>query len=386
LMFYSRRIGKRLPNGDEVPIRAGTKLIARPGKYQIGALSVLTGRAEYADGDDIRTEPKSVYSAVRMKRSVLKNSEIGILHNRRDGDGFASVSAVDGEFRFGDLRWGFIGVHADQNDKPDDLGFKTALLWRSSGWHARATAAYTGEHFDVNQVGFFRAEGSKLFYLRGGPIIKNKGPFKRIWTSAHGQWRKRTGSPDPEYFVSVSGDFNLSNNWGFWLQSESGKRYEEGRDYGYWSGEMWLWSDWSKSVAGDCGIWYNSQEYNYRRDWFGQNGGVEANLRWRVSGRLTLGAEVENTTEFRPDRTVESSAWVSHLTANWAINRTMHLRTWTEPNTDTHIHKMSFLFSWNFRPKSWFYVAYNESRDNVTGDWLLEDRILIAKVRYLFYM
>ncbi|MCK4591642.1 MAG: carbohydrate binding family 9 domain-containing protein, partial [Candidatus Latescibacteria bacterium] len=49
--FYSRRIGKRLPGGEEVPILGGSKFIARPGRFEIGALSALTGEVKYTDDD-----------------------------------------------------------------------------------------------------------------------------------------------------------------------------------------------------------------------------------------------------------------------------------------------------------------------------------------------
>jgi len=42
------------------------------------------------------------------------------------------------------------------------------------------------------------------------------------------------------------------------------------------------------------------------------------------------------------------------------------------------------LFSWNFLPKSWAYLAYNETRDNTEGKMKLKTRIAVLKVRYLF--
>ncbi|MCK4416943.1 MAG: hypothetical protein KAV99_02095 [Candidatus Latescibacteria bacterium] len=147
-----------------------------------------------------------------------------------------------------------------------------------------------------------------------------------------------------------------------------------------------MWSDWSKSIAGSCGFRYNSQAYNYRREYLAPNGYGDLNLRWRVNPRLSLGVTVNNTTEFKPDGSIQKISWISHPTLGCALSKELYLRVWSEPNTDTHIHRLNLLFSWNFMPKSWVYVAFNESRDNTQENWRLKDRIIVAKVRYLFLL
>ena len=52
-LFYSRRIGRRLPGGKEVPILGASKLIARPGRFELGALVALTGEVEYTKDDSV---------------------------------------------------------------------------------------------------------------------------------------------------------------------------------------------------------------------------------------------------------------------------------------------------------------------------------------------
>lgn len=147
-----------------------------------------------------------------------------------------------------------------------------------------------------------------------------------------------------------------------------------------------MWSDWSKPIAGSCGFRYNSQAYNHRRKYLAPNGYGDFDLRWRVNPRLSLGVTVNNTTEFKPGGSVEKVNWISHPTLGWALSKDLYLRVWSEPNTDTQIHRLNLLFSWNFMPKSWVYLAFNESRDNTEKNWRLEDRIIVAKVRYLLLL
>jgi hypothetical protein len=52
---------------------------------------------------------------------------------------------------------------------------------------------------------------------------------------------------------------------------------------------------------------------------------------------------------------------------------------------EVYSNRIGFLFSWNFMPKSWFYVAFNDLRVD-TGEGLeLTERIAAVKVKYLLY-
>jgi len=60
------------------------------------------------------------------------------------------------------------------------------------------------------------------------------------------------------------------------------------------------------------------------------------------------------------------------------------LRVWLEPNFATDLHRANV--SWNFLPKSWAYLAVNESRDNSEGRMKLKERVVAFKLRYLFLL
>ena len=285
--FYSRRIGKRLPGGKEVPVLAGSKFIARPGRFEIGVLSALTGEVEYREGDTTRIEPQSWYSAFRVKRSFLESSQLGFLYAGREGEGFNRVSVLDGILRVRDLKFRFAGAYTNKSTAQSDYGGKFKFAWITSNFAAGGMLQYMGEHFDVSQVGFYPWVGKKEFSLWGGPILHNKGFFKRMWLGFTGWWQKEFKELHPEYSISNHFDFNFVNNWGFHLSSETGKKYEEERWYSFWSAGFRMWSDESKPVAGGCGFRYNSQTYNYRRAYLAPNGYGDINLRWRVNPRLS---------------------------------------------------------------------------------------------------
>jgi len=119
---------------------------------------------------------------------------------------------LDGEFRSGDLRFSFIGVHTGKREARSDFGGKAALEWSSSGFYARTSTSYIGEYFDVSPVGFYPVEGEKWVYILGGPILHNKGPFKRMRLSFMGVWVKELKEPRSEYRISNDFDFNFVKN------------------------------------------------------------------------------------------------------------------------------------------------------------------------------
>jgi uncharacterized protein DUF5916 len=75
ILFFSRRIG--LSQGQSVPVVAGGRLTGTVGKLGIGALNIQT--------DDKRSAGAVAtnFSVVRLKRDILRRSNIGVLATRR---------------------------------------------------------------------------------------------------------------------------------------------------------------------------------------------------------------------------------------------------------------------------------------------------------------
>ena len=96
VLFFSRRIG--LDDGTQVPILAGGRVTGRAGAYSVGLLNIQTGDSVTADA--ISTN----FSVVRLKRDILRRSNIGVIYTRRsqllDADGVNQVYGTDLNFRF----------------------------------------------------------------------------------------------------------------------------------------------------------------------------------------------------------------------------------------------------------------------------------------------
>jgi hypothetical protein len=75
VLFFSRQIG--LSRGQAVPVIAGARLTGRTGPYQIGALNIQTDAAPEAGAASTN------FTAVRIKRDVLRRSTVGVIATRR---------------------------------------------------------------------------------------------------------------------------------------------------------------------------------------------------------------------------------------------------------------------------------------------------------------
>jgi hypothetical protein len=75
LLFYSRRIG--LSQGRAVPVIGGARLTGRQGAYSIGFLDIHT------EENTAAAAPASGFTALRLKRNVLRRSNVGVMATRR---------------------------------------------------------------------------------------------------------------------------------------------------------------------------------------------------------------------------------------------------------------------------------------------------------------
>jgi hypothetical protein len=113
--FFSRTIG--LLNGNEIPVRVGTKLTGKVGPYNLGILEVRTGETDFADSS--RVEAKNLFVA-RVKRDLFKQSYIGGIFTDGNTTSPASSRTYGADLHLFTSR--FLG--RDQNFGVDAFGLK----------------------------------------------------------------------------------------------------------------------------------------------------------------------------------------------------------------------------------------------------------------------
>ena len=330
-------------------------------------------------------EPQSRFSVLRIQRQILENSSLAILYAGKDAEhDFNRVVDIDGAIRTKTLQLSFQGARAERKGAEEGYAAKRKFRWGIRNFYIYSYYENIDKDFDVCQVGFAPWRGRKYYHLNGGPLFYNKRIFREIRLPVGVVFVKEHGEPGTER--GVFGDFVLrfTNNWGLYLNPYLGRVYEMGEQFTSRSLRCNIWSDWSKPVAGSINLGYSSRSYNYRRGYFAPSAYARLYVEWQVNPVLNLGFDVNNTIEFNPGGSVEKLNWILHPQMQYTLRKDLFFRLWSEPNFAEDIHRLNLLFSWNFLPKSWAYLAYNETRDNTEGKMKLKTRIAVLKVRYLF--
>ena len=78
-LFFSRRVGRQLPDGQSVPIDLGMRLTGKIGHTTIGFLNVQTRETEYEDDGETMTEPLTNWQALRLVRDFGSRSSVGMM-------------------------------------------------------------------------------------------------------------------------------------------------------------------------------------------------------------------------------------------------------------------------------------------------------------------
>jgi hypothetical protein len=169
VVFYSRRIG--LSGGLEVPILAGGRLTGRAGPFGIGLLSIQTEEMPAA------AAPSTNFSVVRIRRDVLRRSNIGFIATRRTPAGGAAntVLGADANLWFFQnvVVTGYVAQSATAGGDGragDRASYRGEFEYGGDRYGLKYEHLFVGDRFDP-QIGFLRRQAFRRNYgqLRFSP-------------------------------------------------------------------------------------------------------------------------------------------------------------------------------------------------------------------------
>ncbi|MGH9217808.1 MAG: DUF5916 domain-containing protein, partial [Vicinamibacterales bacterium] len=165
IFFFSRQIGLS-PAGDAIPLLAGSRITGRVGGWSVGALNIQQREQD--------SSPSTNFTALRLRRDIFANSDIGVMFLNKDPNGADHNRAfgADANFRFfNDLT---ANVAVSKSDSPvwripgegDDWYSKSSIAWRDNKWDARGMYQTIGGRFN-DEMGFVPRTGvdNSEFYL-----------------------------------------------------------------------------------------------------------------------------------------------------------------------------------------------------------------------------
>lgn len=173
-LFFTRRIGAALADGEPQKILAGAKITGKIGAYKIGFLDGKTISRDFFDPEELNagtppsphnfTAPSANFFVLRVSRDILKKSSIGFITvNRTQENAQHSssqhVNGVDANFLLGEhFNWSSQVSVSSSPNQPGSLGQRigadTRLNYNSDRWEYRLHLKTLGDKFDVEQIGF----------------------------------------------------------------------------------------------------------------------------------------------------------------------------------------------------------------------------------------
>jgi len=399
-LFYSRRIGKKLPDGGEVPLLLGTRAFGRLDDWEYGGFLAATDEKGYTIGEEKRTEPRALFGSLRLKRQILKNSSIGLLYaGKTTKDENAGVLDIDGAFRGADwqLAYQLAGSHRDSlRDFASSAGFKII----KQRWLLAARSRYVGEDFDASQIGFVPWRGTGELTVIGGPRwYFEKGYIKDVLIYTGGQTYYEKIDDFVDRWGTLGINMQFRNNWGYEVSLSGGRSKDQGKAYDSYELDYSTWCNifpsWEASMYGGV-----ARTYNFARDYLGLFSWTEGAVEWRALDELEVGTSLGAFVEWDPESRLEDVTLNARPYFSLTPVNNLNIRVYLDNlfvRSADNVQQVigGLLFSYNFRPKSWIYLAINELRDRSDeldgGGTLLPnrlhlvDRAAVVKLKYLFY-
>ncbi len=396
-IFYSRRIGKSM-DGEFVPILAGVKLTSKTDKMEYGFLGALTD--EMKRGGEI-IEPRRNFGVLRARRRFFTNSDLGVLFSGTKTVGAARDSynyaiGLDGAYRSGANQFVLQGAFSNRNGKTG-FAFSSGFM----GFYKDLLALYSveaiGNSFDVRDIGYVPWSGERKIMLMVGPYKQYpEGALKSYWSGFGIMLEKQPeGGDDWSKLMMLSINAQFRNNWGVNVEMDVGPYSQADTSYFLRGGHFSIWGGGPKHNLWLGGSVYYS--YNYSRKFLAYEVTTWQGFYWTPLPRVSLMMNSNIWIECDTTGSVIAIWPMATPRISLTISPKMEFGVFNElvfftPGSDLGeaeilSNRFGFLFSYNFKPKSWLYIALNDhrERDSQVGDLVLSDRVTAIKTKYLVW-
>ncbi len=225
-LFFTRRVGARLPDGRPQRILLGAKLTGRVGPWTLGLLESRTLRTEFTDPEtrEVRIAPAANFFVLRVRRDILANSSIGFLTVNRDqaaGDigSTQRAHAVDLSIVRGSSILWTTQVAYNQNQTTLEGGlqraaFRSHFNFDSDELEFRLRYKFVGRAFDVSAIGFEPETDRHQTHaaIEWKPFLDRGGIRQIFFEVSHNGNRNTAGAVEDDSHGAELG-FEFQNFW-----------------------------------------------------------------------------------------------------------------------------------------------------------------------------
>ncbi|MBN2414601.1 carbohydrate binding family 9 domain-containing protein [bacterium] len=400
-LFYSRRIG--LADGYEARILGGAKMVGKVGAFQVGAISMLTGEVDVATASDTVRAPAASFSAVRLRRDVLKRGSLGMMFLNKEevrSAGFNRSFGIDAYLPL-NAYWSLTGYIAGTIDDEDgsglpgrniasklDVGYDSDL-WRFSLSGSDIGGGFNPEMGYVRRTDYRYASGS----FSWNPRPKNDAVIRQYSLGAGGSYRSDHDSAmlDNELEADLGITFQNSARASIGVQKSS--------EYLPWDWEVrdgyliprdtyrgWNWSagyrsDPSRHIAGDLSLSWGDY-YTGRSGRVSLSGTITALKRLRVELSHTY-----NDVDL-PEGRFHTNTF--GMRTYYYFNTELYLKAYIQLNDDRLRYDgrekivSNLLLRWIYSPGSNLYLVYNDGRLIGPGAEEIQNRTVMLKATFFW--
>ncbi|HOC89272.1 MAG TPA: DUF5916 domain-containing protein, partial [bacterium] len=304
-LFYSRRIGRKLPDGSEVPLLIGSKAFGRLNSWEYGGFVAATGKKEFMEGGATGSEPSALYSSVRLKKQVMGNSSVGLLYvGKNSGDEKNGVIDVDGAFRAPDWQLSYQIARSYRNDQ-GDYAASVGLWMPKPAWVLGLRSRYVGEKFDIQEVGYVPWHGTWNGALMTGPVWRPQtGAVSQIMVYGGGLFNHEKVDDYTDRMAAFGYNMQFRKNWGFEINLNAGRSSDMGVLYNSREASLSSWFNTSPAWEGNLYGGY-SRTFNFARGYLASYGWAGGEISWRAARILSLGSSADIFFEGNPAGAVE---------------------------------------------------------------------------------
>jgi len=388
-LFFSRRIG--LQSGNPTPILAGGRISGKVNSFDVGALSIQTGKDE-----NLGIESTN-FTALRLRRDILQRSSIGALFTGRSAstvaDGSNQTYGLDASLSLSQ-DFNLTGYYAETRTRGlagNDRSFSGHANYNGDLLGAELRHLQVGENFNP-EVGFLRRRGfretiaSARFSLRPASIEAiRKFTFQasldylehateRFLESREGQGQFQIEFENSDFFdltfidsyELLDEDFRIGAGVTIPPGRYSFQSIRAGLTFGL---QRWY----SGILAAQRGSFLSGDKTTV-----GLTGG-RVNINKRLSLEPTLSLNWVNL----PEGSFRSDLVVTRI--NYAFSPRMFLGGLVQYNSDNDSFSTNLRLRWEYQPGSELFIVYTEVRTTDVFDRSseLSNRGLTVKVNYL---
>jgi len=391
-IFYTRKIGKSI-NNDLVPLIGGLKLTSKTEDLSFGLLGAWTDSLKY---DTSNTEPSRRFGIFRVKKRFLTNSDLGFLFSGTmvNKDDYNYAFGLDGIYRRGYNQIALQTAFSDRNRKNGwALASGYSLFWKSFAFVSNIEIV--ADSFDVNDIGYVPWSGRKTFDFYNAYWKSYPKGILRDWSIGPGiKIIKEAGLNDWSKIIYFGMWPSFRNGWDFYCNIYAGPYYEADTNYLYRGIRAEFWRELARIEYGFGGYYYYG--YNYNRGFLAYQGSNWLWCEYSIAPRVRVSVSSDLWVEWDTTKTICGITPEITPRVELTLTKDMNFSFFNElvlttpradiDSTQIFSNRIGFLFSWNFRPKSWIYVAFNDYRwQNSEGSLQFQNRIGAIKIKYLIY-